>query len=127
MIGGTMQHQEKLPRISVLMPVFNNDRYIVEAVESILNQTVTDFEFVIVDDGSTDQTGTILAGYESRDPRIRGIRQKNGGIVSALNSGMAFCRGEYIARMDSDDISEPNRFSLQMDYLDNNPDCVVGG
>jgi glycosyltransferase involved in cell wall biosynthesis len=127
MIGGTMQHQEKLPRISVLMPVYNNDRYLVEAIESILNQTVTDFEFIIVDDGSTDQTSTILTSYESRDPRIRVVRQKNGGIVSALNTGIAFCRGEYIARMDGDDISYPNRFSLQMDYLDNNPDCVVVG
>jgi glycosyltransferase involved in cell wall biosynthesis len=126
-IGWTMQPQEKLPRISVLMPVFNNDRYIVEAIESILNQTESDFEFVIVDDGSTDRTSAILRDYETRDTRIRVIRQKNGGIVSALNTGMRFCRGEYIARMDGDDISYPNRFNLQLDYLDNNPDCVVVG
>jgi glycosyltransferase involved in cell wall biosynthesis len=122
-----MQTEEKLPRISVLMPVYNNDRYIVEAVESILNQTVTDFEFIIVDDGSTDRTSTILSDYEKRDPRVRVIRQENRGIVTALNAGIAFCKALYIARMDGDDISYPNRFGLQMDYLDNNPDCVVVG
>jgi glycosyltransferase involved in cell wall biosynthesis len=122
-----MQPQEILPRISVLMPVFNNERYIVEAVDSILNQTVTDFEFIIVDDGSTDRTSTILSDYENRDPRIRVIRQANGGIVSALNTGLAVCRAEYIARMDGDDISYPDRFSLQIEYLENNPDCVVVG
>jgi glycosyltransferase involved in cell wall biosynthesis len=124
---GTMQPPDKLPRISVLMPVFNNDRYLVEAVESILNQTVTDFEFIIVDDGSTDQTSAILGDYERQDARIRVIRQKNSGIVSALNTGMAFCRSQYIARMDGDDISYPNRFRLQTDYLDDHPDCVVVG
>jgi glycosyltransferase involved in cell wall biosynthesis len=122
-----MQPTEKKPRISVLMPVYNNDRYVADAVDSILNQTVDDFEFIIVDDGSTDQTSAILSQYENRDARIRVIRRSNGGIVSALNEGLAFCGGEYIARMDGDDIAYSNRFALQMDYLDKHPDCVVVG
>jgi glycosyltransferase involved in cell wall biosynthesis len=118
----------KEPRISVLMPVFNNDRYVAKAIDSILNQTVADFEFIIVDDGSVDNTNEILTQYQSRDARIRLFRRANGGIVSALNEGLAYCRAQYIARMDGDDIAHPDRFALQSDYLDNHPDCaVVGG
>jgi glycosyltransferase involved in cell wall biosynthesis len=122
-----MESDDRVPRISVLMPVYNCDRYLAEAVDSILNQTVSDFEFIIIDDGSTDRTGLILKGYAEKDSRIRVVSQRNGGIVSALNKGLALCRADYVARMDGDDISYPERFALQVDYLDNNADCVIVG
>jgi glycosyltransferase involved in cell wall biosynthesis len=109
------------------MPVYNIERYLTEAIDSILNQTFTDFEFVIVNDGSTDGTARILEEYAAREPRIRVFHQPNGGIVSALNAGLAQCRAGYIARMDGDDISMPHRFALQVDYLDRHPNCVIVG
>lgn len=109
------------------MPVYNAERYLYEAVESILNQTFTDFEFVIVDDGSTDASLDVLRKYESQDTRIVLITQSNMGIVSALNNGLSQCRGELIARMDADDISLPERFAKQLEFLRRNPNCVAVG
>jgi len=115
------------PAISVLLPVFNAERYLTLALNSILAQSFTDFELVIVDDGSTDRSPAILTDYARRDPRIRIISRPNTGIVGALNDGLAQCRADLIARMGADDISRPNRFALQFDYLRNNPDCVLVG
>ena len=113
--------------VSVLMPVYNGERFLAEAIESILGQTFTDFEFVIVDDGSTDASPAILADYASRDPRIRVITQANAGIVAALNRGLAECRAPLVARMDADDISLPARLERQVDFLKSHPEILVVG
>ncbi len=109
------------------MPVYNAAPYVQEAVESILAQTFRDFEFVIVDDGSTDRGGKMLRKFAEHEPRINLITQPNGGIVAALNTGLEHCRGEFIARMDADDVSMPERFERQIRYLDDHPDCVCVG
>src|SRR5215211_725311 len=98
------------PKVSVVMTVFNAERYLREAIESVLNQTFGDFEFVIVDDGSTDRSLDILKEYAQRDPRIRLISRENKGIVASANEGIAVARGQYLARMDADDVSLPQRF-----------------
>lgn len=115
------------PRVSWLIPVYNGEAFLEEAIASVLAQDYTDFEVVIVNDGSTDATRAILAGYEAADPRIRIFDKPNGGIVSALNQGLLHCSGEYVARMDADDIAMPNRLGLQVDHLDRNPGCVLVG
>ena len=117
-----------MPRISCLMPVYNCERYVGEAINSVLSQTLQDFELIVVDDGSTDGTREVIDAYQKRDSRIVVFPQPNGGIVSALNAGLRECKGDYVARMDGDDICLPNRFALQARYLDQNPHCVcVGG
>ncbi|MBE2192951.1 MAG: glycosyltransferase [Anaerolinea sp.] len=110
-----------MPRVSVLMSVYNGERYLREAVDSILNQTFTDFEFIIVDDGSTDGTAQILDSYS--DPRIVRINnEKNLGLAASLNIGIDRAQGEYIARMDADDVSLPHRFETQVKYMGNHPE-----
>jgi glycosyltransferase involved in cell wall biosynthesis len=104
----------RAPTISVVMPVYNARRYVAQAVESILAQTVTDFEFVIIDDGSTDGSTAILRRYAERDGRIRLVSRPNTGLVRALNEGLSLVRGPFVARMDADDISLPDRFALQL-------------
>lgn len=112
------------PQISVLMPVYNAASYLREAVESILGQDFKDFELICVNDGSTDDSGKILASYT--DPRLRVITQlQNQGIVNTLNNGLAECRGEYIARMDSDDIAMHERFSKQLEAFQSDPNIAV--
>lgn len=122
-----LKHVHLQPVISVLMPVYNGSRYLTEAVESILTQSFRDFEFVIVDDGSTDDSLTILESYAAKDDRIRLISRPNTGIVGALNDGLAAARGEFVARMDADDIAMPERFSRQVDFLRANLDVVCVG
>jgi len=116
-----------MPAVSVLMPVYNASRYLPDAVTSILEQTFTDFEFVIVDDGSTDGSSAILDRFAARDSRIRILRRPNTGIVGALNDGLALCKADLIARMDADDIAMPQRLGLQVDYLREHPDCLLVG
>jgi glycosyltransferase involved in cell wall biosynthesis len=114
------------PLVSVCMPVYNAERYIADAVESILNQTLGDFEFLI-EDNSTDATTGILRRYAKRDPRIQlDIRPKR-RLVSVLNEQIGRARGEFIARMDADDIALPERFQKQVDYLQAHPECDVVG
>ena len=96
------------PVVTVLMPVYNAEEYLVEAIESVLNQTFRDFEFLIINDGSTDRSEKIIKTFT--DERIRYIRNsKNLKIVQTLNKGLALAKGIYIARMDADDISLPLR------------------
>jgi len=115
-----------MPKVSVVMSVFNGARTLREAVDSILSQTFTDFEFIIIDDGSTDGTWGILNGYD--DPRIRLLRnEENIGLTRSLNKGLALVQGEYIARMDADDISLPERLERQVDCLDSRPEVGVVG
>lgn len=116
-----------MPTISVLMPVYNTERYIKEAVESILAQTFADFEFIIIDDGSTDQSLEILKQCAAKDARIRLISRENRGILRTRNEAIAMANGEFIAVMDSDDISMPERFAIQVDYLQQHPDCLAVG
>ncbi len=112
---------------TVLMPVFNGARYLPRAVDSILEQTCRDFEFLIIDDGSTDRSVRLLDDYARRDARIRLIRRENRGLVASLNEGLALARGEIILRMDADDISLPERLRLQLDYLARAPEVVCLG
>lgn len=112
------------PRVTVLMPVFNGEKYLREAVESILCQTFADFEFLVIDDGSTDHSADIVTSYN--DQRIRLISNgRNLGLIASLNRGIDLARGEYIARMDSDDISLPSRLARQAEYLDSNRCCAM--
>lgn len=116
----------RTPKISVLMTAYNSAPYIAAAIDSILNQTYTDYEFIIINDGSTDKTAEIVRGYT--DKRILFIdNKKNRGLIAVLNQGLDLCRGEYIARMDSDDISMPTRFAAQVEYMDANPDVGILG
>lgn len=119
----------KAPKVSVLMPVFNSSRYIKESVESVLSQSFNDFEFVIVDDGSTDETPAILEEYALQDNRIRIIRnEKNMGIVYALNRGLKVCHGDYIVRMDADDVATQDRLKKQVAAMEaDSRICVLGG
>lgn len=109
------------------MAAYNAERYLKLAVDSILAQTFEDFEFVIVNDGSTDETTSILRQYAQADDRIVLIEQENLALIRALNAGLAKCRGELIARMDADDIALPQRFAEQVKFLESNPDCVGVG
>ncbi len=113
--------------ISVVMPVYNSDGVVAEAVESILNQTFRDFEFIIVDDGSRDATPQILRRYASRDNRIKLYTQENCGLIATLNRYCRIAVGKYIARMDADDISLPTRFEKQFRFLERNPEIGVLG
>ncbi len=115
-----------MPKISVIMPAYNAEKYIAEAIESILNQTFDDFEFIIIDDGSTDGTVCVVKGYS--DKRILFYQNEhNMGVATTLNRGLGLATGEYIARMDSDDISLPERFEKQVCYMDEHPECAVLG
>ncbi len=117
-----------MPLVSVIMPVYNGEKYLAEAIESILEQTFTDFEFIIVDDGSFDGSAEIIRAYEKRDEHIRFIQlEANEGPGSARNHGIRAAQGEYIAAMDSDDISLPERLRLQVDYLESNPEIGAVG
>jgi len=114
------------PTISVVMPVYNGEKYLNEAIDSILHQTYTDFEFIILNDGSTDKTEEIILSYD--DPRIVYVKnEENLQIVKTLNKGIALAKGKYIARMDADDISLPERFEKQIAFMEENPDIDVCG
>ncbi|HEY9660554.1 MAG TPA: glycosyltransferase, partial [Allocoleopsis sp.] len=114
------------PQISVLMAVYNGSRYVAEAIESILNQTFTDFEFLIIEDGSTDNTVQILQDYANRDPRIKLIQnEQNIGLTKSLNKGLKLAQGKYIARQDADDVSLPHRFEQQIAVFAQNPAAVL--
>jgi len=115
------------PRLSVLVPVYNAERYLADAIDSILAQTFGDFELIAVDDGSKDRSRALLEDYARRDPRVKVISRPNTGIVGALNDALAASRADLIARMDSDDIALPDRFQKQVVYLDANPDCILLG
>jgi glycosyltransferase involved in cell wall biosynthesis len=112
-----------IPRLSILMSVYNGGQYLGECVESILNQTFKDFEFIIVDDGSSDNTWEILTHYAKQDERIVLLRnQPNMGVVKALNKGLDSAQAQIIARQDADDISHSERLQRQIDFLDQHPD-----
>lgn len=111
--------------VSVIMPAYNAEKYLAEAIESIINQTYPFWEFLIIDDGSTDSTREIIQSYQKRDGRIRLIAKPKGGIAAALNLGIERSQGKYVARMDADDISLPNRLEKQVDYMERNGNIDV--
>src|ERR1700680_111125 len=113
--------------VSVVMSVFNGERFVSEAIESILHQTFHDFEFIIINDGSTDGTADILSRYQNSDPRVAVHDQQKKGLVQSLNTGCGLARGRYIARMDADDIAFPERLERQINYLEQNPDIALIG
>lgn len=115
------------PRVSVIMPVYNSEQFLEPAVMSILSQTFTNFELIVVDDGSTDSSLKILRGFADGDDRVRIFSRPNTGYVIALNEMIDAAAGEYLARMDADDIALPSRLQTQVDYLDAHPDIVCVG
>ncbi len=117
----------KRPTVSVLMPVYNAEKFINEAVESILNQTFSEFEFIIINDGSTDQSEAILKDFQKRDQRVKVISGPNKGYSTRLNEGLGYAKGDYIARMDADDIALPERFAKQVAFLEDHPNYVAVG
>ena len=113
------------PLVSIVMPVYNGELYLKEAIDSILAQTFTNFEFIIINDGSTDHSDDIINSYH--DDRIVYINQENGGIGAALRNGCNKAKGQYIARMDCDDIASPERLEKQFHFLETNHDYVLVG
>nr|WP_294895786.1 glycosyltransferase [uncultured Pedobacter sp.] len=112
-------------KISVVMAVYNAEQFLQEAVESILNQTFKEFEFIIINDGSTDNSLNIIKSYN--DQRIILVNQANQGLSKSLNNGVAIAKSELIVRMDADDISDVNRLKMQYHYMENIPNCVILG
>ncbi|MEL7190362.1 MAG: glycosyltransferase, partial [Pseudomonadota bacterium] len=115
----------KSPKVSVVMSVFNAEAYLKDAIQSVLDQTFKDFEFIIINDGSTDKSLGIIQDFALHDPRILIIDQDNTGLTVALRVGCEAAQGQYIARMDADDLSLPARFEKQVALLDNNPALVA--
>jgi GT2 family glycosyltransferase len=112
----------------VVVAVFNGERFLGEALDSVLDQSFADFELIVVDDGSTDATPEILAEYSARDPRVRTRRQSNQGVSAASNFGVGLARAPLIARLDADDLALPGRFARQVRFLAANPAVgMVGG
>ena len=116
-----------IPRVSVLMPLYNCEVHLLASLESLVAQTYTDFEIIAVNDGSTDGTGSMLDAFARREPRCRVIHTENRGIAAALNTAGAAARGEYLARLDGDDIARSDRFAKQVAFLDDETTCVCVG
>ncbi len=119
---------EKVPSVSVLMPLFNGSVYVRQAIESILDQTFGDFELLVLNDGSTDASLKVVQEYTAQEVRMRVISRENRGLTYTLNELVSLARAPLIARMDADDIAMPRRLEIQVDFLARNPDIVcVGG
>ena len=117
-----------VPSVSVVMSAYNGECFLREAVESILDQSFRDFEFIVINDGSTDGSAAMLDSYQRNDPRVRVYHQENSGLVESLNRGCKLARGKYIARMDADDIALRNRLMYQVEFMEKHPEVgVVGG
>lgn len=115
-----------MPKISVIMPAYNAEAYIKEAIDSILNQSFTDFELIVINDCSVDGTEAVVLGYSDR--RIIYFKnEKNMGVAATLNRGLSAAKGEFIARMDSDDVAMPERFAQQVDFLIRHPNYAICG
>ncbi len=115
------------PLISVILPVYNGAKFVSKAIESILNQTFKDFELIIINDGSKDNTLEILKSYAKKDKRIRIISRENKGLIKTLNEGFLAVKGIYIARQDDDDISHSTRFKKQIEFMENNKEYALCG
>jgi glycosyltransferase involved in cell wall biosynthesis len=115
------------PIVSVVMSVYKGERFLRESVESILDQGFCNFEFIIIDDGSTDSSASLLDSYQRNDPRVRVYHQENRGLVESLNCGCGLARGKYIARMDADDIAVRDRLMKQIEFMEEHPEVAVLG
>ena len=116
-----------MPLVSVIMSVYNGEEFLKRAMDSILTQTFTNFEFIIIDDGSSDNSLNILEEYAKNDNRIKIVSQKNIGLTKSLNIGIKLASGKYIARQDADDVSLSQRLEKQVDFLEKNEDIVLLG
>ncbi len=114
-----------MSKVSVVMSVYNDSAHLKEALESVLNQTFFDFEFLITDDGSTDESSKILDEYAAKDARVKVLHQTNIGLTKTLNSSIKKASGIYIARMDSDDVSLPNRLVEEVKFLDSHSEVAA--
>ncbi len=117
-----MHKHKDMNDLSIIMPVYNQEQYVADAINSILNQTYKNFEFIIVDDGSTDNTAEIINSFN--DPRIRFIKASHKGYLGALERASLEAKGKWLARMDSDDVCPPDRIEKQIDFLLKHPECV---
>lgn len=115
------------PRISVVMSCFNAGKFLAEAIESVLQQTFTDFEFILIDDGSTDDTLDIIKRYALKDSRVVLIEKENTGLTDSLNIGIRASRGKWIARLDADDVALPNRLEEQFSFVKDSSDILLVG
>lgn len=115
------------PEITVLTIVHNAERYITEAIDSVLNQTYRNFEYILVDNNSTDNTPKILADYAQKDERIKLIKETKQGVLYARNAGLQIAKGKWVAILDADDIALPNRLGYQLDFVRKNPEVVMVG
>ena len=125
--GIKMNSTSQLPIISIVMGVFNDEKYIDDVIKSLLAQTFKNFELIIVDDGSTDNSAAILSAHAKLDKRIQIITQVNSGLGAALNKGIEVACGKYIARIDADDFAYSDRLEKQFNYLEQHPDVVALG
>lgn len=115
-------NQPAPPLVSVIIPAYNSARYLPEAIESVLAQTYPHVEAVVVNDGSTDQSGEVLREYQARDPRVKVVNQPNAGLPSARNSGIQASSGQFLCYLDADDVIHPDKIQKQLDYLLAHPD-----
>lgn len=115
------------PAISVLLPVYNGGAFLGKAIESILQQSFADFEFIIINDGSKDGSGDVINHYAAQDKRIVAVHQPNAGLITTLNRGLEMARAPLIARMDADDIALPHRFARQFKFMNDNPQIAICG
>jgi glycosyltransferase involved in cell wall biosynthesis len=115
--------------VTVLLPVYNGEKYLAKSLDSVLKQSYSELEILLLNDGSTDGSRAIASSYAARDPRIKIIDFKeNAGLIQVLNEGIRVSSGEYLARVDSDDEwIDPNKIKKQVDYLENNPECALTG
>lgn len=114
-----------MPNISVLLPVYNGSLYLRDAVNSVLIQNYRDFEFIIINDGSTDNSEAIIKNIN--DPRVHCVSQQNQGLAATLNNGIRLSKGKFIARLDQDDLMLSTRLAKQVEYLESHPDCAMVG
>lgn len=128
-VDGCSLNQKKVGRVitSVIMPLYDAQKFLQQAIESILNQTHTDFELLIINDGSTDSSLEIIHHYAARDARIRVVSRENKGLIYSLNEGIGLAKGKYIARMDADDLCHPTRLEKQIALLEQHSDIGVVG
>ena len=117
----------KNPQLSILLPVYNAAQYILKAVDSILKQSLTDFELILIDDGSSDGTEQLVRQLAAKDQRIHLVQRPNKGLIATLNEGLALARSPLIARMDADDIAFPERLAAQYAYMNSRPDLLAVG
>ncbi|MBK7430445.1 MAG: glycosyltransferase family 2 protein [Bacteroidetes bacterium] len=121
-----MAENMKVPVVSVIMPVYNTGKYLAAAIASVLGQTFSDFELIILNDGSTDDSETVVKNFT--DPRIIYLKnERNLGLIATLNTALSQCKGEFIARMDGDDICHSERLAAQLRFLNAHPEISVCG